>query len=106
MIYTCGSISHYSLSYSCIISSFRIPDVQCVIVIAQAKPSLTNRGGLALYDVPAKIVDLNVQGSDDVTYLFILFVVIFRCWSLIYLRTLQMQSSWVSIAEIVGSMLI
>ena len=77
-----------------------------MIVIAQAKPSLTNRGGLALYDVPAKIVDLNVQGSDDVTYLFILFVVIFRLWSLIYLRTLQMQSSWVSIAEIVGSILI
>ena len=67
---------------------------------------MTNRGGLASYVVLARIVDLNVQGGDDVTYLFILFVVIFICRILIYLRTLQMQSSWMSIAEIVGSMLI
>ena len=77
-----------------------------MIVIAQANPSVTNRGGLASYDVLARIVDLNVQGRDDVTYLFILFVVIFSCWILIYLRTLQMQSSWMHIAEIGGSMLI
>ena len=86
--------------------SSHIPDLECVIVIAQTKPSVTNRGGLASYVVLARIVDLNVQGGDDVTYLFILFVVIFSCWILIYLRTLQMQSSWMSIAEIVGSMLI
>ena len=61
---------------------------------------------MASYVVLARIVDLNVQGGDDVTYLFILFVVIFICRILIYLRTLQMQSSWMSIAEIVGSMLI
>ena len=77
-----------------------------MIVIAQANPSVTNRGGLASYDVLARIVDLNVQGRDDVTYLFILFVVIFSCWILIYLRTLQMQSSWMPIAQIVGSVLI
>ena len=87
-------------------SSSHIPDLECVIVIAQTKPPVTNRGGLASYVVLARIVDPNVQGGVDVTYLFILFVVIFRCWILIYLRTLQMQSSWTSIAEIAGSMLI
>ena len=77
-----------------------------MIVIAQSKLSVTNRGGLASYVVLARIVDLNVQGGDDVMYSFILFVVILSCRSLIYLRTLQMQSSWTSIAEIVGGMLI
>ena len=86
--------------------SSHIPDLECVTVIAQTKPRVTNRGGLASYVVLARVVDPKVQGGVNVTYLFIHFVVFFNCRILIYLCRLQMQSGWTSIVEIVGGMLI
>ena len=88
-------------------SSSHIPDLECVIVIAQTKPPVTNRGGVASFVVLARVVDRKVQVGVNVTYLFIQFVVFFSsCKILIYLCRLQMQSSWTSIVEIVGGMLI
>ena len=86
-------------------SSSHIPDLECVIVIAQTKPRVTNRGGLASYVVLARVVVPKVQGGVNVTYLFIQDVFFFNCMILINLCRLQIQSSWTSIAEIVGGML-